>query len=353
MLRNGGVASEVRRPGNENTMDGIMKATSYSIAMLCAAALAIGPISLADSASQVGRESLAQASSPGALDTSPQDSDAESKRKKRTENARKQARADKKQGRIEDARKQDTAEKKKQGRIQDARKQDTAGKKQDRIENARKQNTDERAAAQGKDRATEAERKRASNAKRAKALQKERGQGNASRRAKGQEGARAAEAQAQNAKRIEGARIQNTERRKAGRVEDARLKDTAARVEARASLAKLDEQGRGVAKRYLLEQNKHNQRIARLKRIEELYAARGDRAALERIDHLRDKELLRFQAFTKNARKALSEDQVGAIEEIGRGGNRRRISSEAKGVRGSEKPVSKGAQKRADAGGKR
>lgn len=116
-------------------------------------------------------------------------------------------------------------------------------------------------------------------------------------------------------KRAAGARQQYTEAQRAQRI-----------ASARENLADLDAGQSQSAKRFLLEQEKHHVRLARIDRIEALLTAKGDTANLARVAELRKKELAAFSDFQGAMRRSLSERQAAAIESTGEVGTRKRIT---------------------------
>ncbi len=127
------------------------------------------------------------------------------------------------------------------------------------------------------------------------------------------------------AARIEAAREANTA--KATRISNARLQYTQAeRAErisrARKDLADLDEGQLRTVKRFLLEQEKHIERLARLDRVGRILEGKDDQAALNRVEALRSKEKASFENFKASMRKALSDRQASAVESAGLVGTR-------------------------------
>jgi hypothetical protein len=124
---------------------------------------------------------------------------------------------------------------------------------------------------------------------------------------------RNAREQAGAAQRIAGARQQFTEQQKAQRIANARQ-----------ALAGLDDGQSQTAKRFLLEQEKHHQRLARIDRIESLLNASGDTDNLKRVEALRRKENRDFEQFKQTVQRSLNAQQVSAIESTGEVGTRQR-----------------------------
>ena len=98
---------------------------------------------------------------------------------------------------------------------------------------------------------------------------------------------------------------------------------------ARQSLVGMDRRQSDAAKRYLLEQEKHQQRLARIDRIERILKGRGDRANLARVEALRRKENADFAAFRQQMSRSLNAQQIQAIESTGQVGTRRLNASSA------------------------
>lgn len=90
----------------------------------------------------------------------------------------------------------------------------------------------------------------------------------------------------------------------------------------RARLAGLKPAEREVAKRFLLEQKRHNERVAKLRRLREVFEQRGDQGKLARVEALLQREDRRFEKRKQLARKALATEQLQVLEAVGRTGTR-------------------------------
>ncbi|MFT7669546.1 MAG: hypothetical protein ACI8X5_002251 [Planctomycetota bacterium] len=151
------------------------------------------------------------------------------------------------------------------------------------------------------------------------------------------------------AQRVEKARTQDSA--KGTRVENARVKmseeERAQRVaNARRDLAGLDDAQARSAKRFLVEQDKHTQRLAKIDRVGDLLRAKGDAAGGKRVEILRAKELASFKEFQATMRKSLSGKQADAIQSAGEAGTVKRARLQGSSGSATRAKKSTNAQER-------
>jgi len=151
--------------------------------------------------------------------------------------------------------------------------------------------------------------------------------------------------------RIEAARQQDTAQKEATALRAQNARDQKALTEAeraqrianaRKSLADLDARQAQVAKRFMLEQEKHLLRLAKLDRIEALLSERRDESNLARVAALRTKEKAAFEGFKAAAREALNASQLSAVESAGVAGTRPRASTAERAAKARQKGAGAG-----------
>ncbi|MFT7487061.1 MAG: colicin import membrane protein [Candidatus Paceibacteria bacterium] len=128
---------------------------------------------------------------------------------------------------------------------------------------------------------------------------------------------------AENSERIGNARDQRAQRIGSARRQMTAAEKNARIANARGVLASLQASQHSATKRFLLLQEKHHQRLARLQRMEDVLTKKGDSANLVRVRALQAKELAAFESLSTEMRKSLSESQAQAVESTGEVGTRR------------------------------